>query len=347
VSILKSEVLMLLSEVVSDEATNGGRMDNNNSVISGSSNNVWDSVFKDERDIGSRKYRKTFFKIANDDNNEYFNPKIWLDIVTPADDWMIFFAGSQTDLQGVSGAGITGTDAYGCGVLTSNVLSGVSSVTVTVEDDSLATGADAIFRDGGTIRIFNKDTPDSGIGTQEIHVINGTPSVSGSEVTLTLTGTLANAYNTDDNVYGTRIASVYEPDNIVGSFDSFVDTTAGDGTYDDVASPVIVDSIGAIEQTVTITFTDSINFTAVSNVAGVTLSGGSKGVDYSPQNDEVSKPYFTLPAIGFADTWAQNDTIVFITHPASSAIWQVRVVPALANSVNGNRTIPTISGEGV
>lgn len=346
-SIVESEILMLPSTVITDDATNGGRMDNNASINSGVPNNVWPSVFKDERDDGSTKYRKTFFKVANDDDDTYFNTKLWLDIITVADDWMIFFAGSQTDTAGTDGAGITGTDAYGCGQLTSNVLSGVSSVTVTVEDTTLATGADAIFRDGDTIRITNKDSPSSGTGTEEIHVINGTPSVSGSEVTLTLTGTLANAYNTDDNTYGTRIMSVLEPGNIIGSQDNFVDTTAGDGVYDDSTYPPILDSIGTIEQVVTITFTDSANFTASSNVAGVTLSSGSKGSDYTPQNDDVSKPYFILEAAGFSGTWAAGDTIVFHTHPASTAIWQKRVVPALASSIAGNKTIVSISGEGV
>ncbi len=344
-SIIESEMIMLASAVIADDGTNGGRMDNNNTITSGVPSNVWPSVFKAERDNGSEKFRKTFFKIANDDDDTLYSPQIWIDIVTPADDWVVFFAGDQTDTE----AGITGNeDCYGCSSLTSNVLAGVSSITVTVEDDTLATGAaDEIFRDGGSIRITSKDTPDGASGYSEFHIINGVPSVSGSEVTIQLTGTLANAYNTDDNIYGTRVMSVYEPSDLAGTFDNFVDNTAGDGAFDDVLYPVQLDSIGTIEQIVTITFSDTTNFTVSSNVPGVSLSSGSTGADYVPSNPDVSKPYFTLPSAGFSGTWTQNDTIVFHTHPASTAIWQKRVIPPAASSVAGNRTVISLSGEGV
>lgn len=344
-TIVDSELLMLKSSVVDDTVSNGGRMDNNGGVTTGVLNNVWPSVFKAERLAGSTKYRKTFLKVANDDDDTLFNPQMWLDRRTPADDWVVFFAATQIDIQ----SSITGSeDCYGCGILETNVAAAAGSIVVTVEDSTLATGAaDEIFRDGDTIRITNKDTPDSGTGTEEEHIINGTPTVSGNDVTITLTGTLANAYNTDDNTYGTRIMSVYEPSDIEGSYDSFVDTTAGDGTYDDSTYPVLLDNIGTINQTVTITFTGATTFTAASNVAGVTLTGGSIGVDYQPSNGDVTKPYFTLETAGWAGTWASGDTVVFNTVPASSAIWQKRVVPAAATSLTGNRAVVVFSGEAV
>lgn len=344
-TIVASELITLKSAVVSDVAGNGGRMDNNAVIVSGVVNNVWESVFKAERLAGSTKYRKTFFKVANDDDDTFFNPQVWFDIITPGDDWMTFFAGTQTDIQ----SGITGSeDHFGCGSLKTNVSAGAGSIVVTVENAKLAPGgADEIFRDGDTIRITNMDTPSSGTGTEEIHVINGTPTVSGTDVTITLTGTLANAYNTDDNSYGTRIMSVYEPSDIIGSFSDFVDTTAGSGAYDDSTYPVLLDSIGTIEQTVTLTFTDANNFTAASNVSGVTLSGGSKGTDYSPSNPDLSKPYFTLESAGFSGTWASGDTIVFKTHPASIAIWQKREIPAGASSLTGDKVSVVLTGEGV
>lgn len=342
-TILSSELLMLKSNTVDDSAANGGRMDNNSSVVSGVLNNVWPSVFKAERSAGSTKYRKTFLKVANDDDDTLFNPQVWLDRRTPADDWVLFFAGTQTDTQN----DITGAeDCYGCGALQANVVSGGGSVVVTVEDATLATGAaDEIFRDGDSIRITNKDAPDSGTGTEEDHVINGVPTVSGNDVTITLTGTLANDYNTDDNTYGTRVMSLMEPSDIVGSFDSFVDTSAGDGAYDDAGYPVLIDNIGTIDQTVTITFTGATTFTAVSDVAGVTLSGGSTGTDYAPSNPDVTKPYFTLESGGWSGTWASGDTVVFHTVPASLPFWQKRVVPAGAASLTGNRAVLVVSGE--
>lgn len=343
-SIVDSELKMYKSKVVTDDITNGGLMDNTAQVISGVVNNVWPSVFKAERLAGGTKYRKTFLKVANDNDETLFNPQIWMDIVTQGDDWVIFFAGTQSNVQN----DIVGTeDKYGCATLQANVLAGGGSVVVTVEDSSLASGNDVIFRDGDTIRITNKDTPSSAIGTEEIHVINGAPGVSGNDITLTLTGTLANDYNTDDNTYGTRVMSVLEPTDIEAGFDSFVDTTAGDGAYDDSTYPPLLDNIGTIAQTVTITFTGATTFTAASNVAGVTLTGGSTGTDYAPSNPDVSKPYFTLESAGFSGTWASGDEIVFNTTPAAHPIWQKRVVPAGAASLTGNRAVVVFTGESV
>jgi len=344
-TIIDSELLMLKSEIVSDVAANGGRMDNNASVTSGVLNNVFPSVFRSERIAGSTKYRKTFLKVANDDDDTLFNPQIWLDRRTPGDDWVVLFAGTQVDTQADIGGG---EDCYGCAILKTNVAASAGSIIVTVEDSTLATGAaDEIFRDGDTIRISNKDTPDSGTGTEEIHVIDGAPSVSGNDVTISLTGTLSNAYNTDDNLYGTRVMSVLEPSDIEGSVTGVSETTAGDGTYNNSSYPILIDNIGSIEQTVTITFDSATTFTAASNVAGVSLTGGNTTTDYTPSNDDVSKPYFSLELDGWTGTWASGDTLVFTTHPASTGIWQKRVVPANADSISGNRAVVVFAGEAV
>lgn len=341
-TIISSELLMYKSAVVSDVSANGGILDNLAQVTSGVVNNVWPSVFKAERLAGSEKFRKTFFKVANDDDDTLFNPQVWLDIITQGEDWQTFFAGTQTDIQSDI---VVSADKYGCGALQANVSAGAGSIIVTVEDVSLTTGNDVIFRNGGVIRITNKDTPDSGTGTEEEHVINGVPSVSGNDITITLTGTLANAYNTGDNSYGTRVMSVYTPVDVVASFDSLVDTTAGDGAYDDSTYPPLLDNIGTINQEITITFTGATTFTAVSNVAGVSLSGGAIGGDWTPDNPDVSKPYVTLETTGFSGTWASGDTIVFNTVPATVPIWQKRVVPAGSGSLTGNRNIPVFTGE--
>lgn len=345
-SIISTELLMLLSQVITDTDANGGRMDNGASVTTGIPNNVWDSVFRAEREAGSTKYRKTFFKVANDDDNTLFNPLVWLDVLTPGDDYMCFYEGSQIDTQGASGAGITGTDAYGCGALNTNVAASATTIVVDVEAIALAPGgADVVFRDGDTIRITNKDTPSSGTGTEEMHVINGTPTVANdTEVTITLTSGLSNAYNTDDNTYGTRIMSVYEPSNIVGSSDNYVYT--GTGSFDNGSYPALIDNLGTIEQEITITFSSATVFTAVSDVAGVTLTGDTLETDgvWEPNNSEMSKPYFGLEHNGFSAV-AAADELVFETHPASIAIWQKRVVPVNCGALTGNRTVVALNGE--
>ena len=89
-SIVDSELKMFKSAVVTDDTTNGGILDNNAQCVSGVLNNVWPSVFKAERTAGSTKYRKTFLKIDNDDDETLYNPQIWMDMVTQGDDWLTF-----------------------------------------------------------------------------------------------------------------------------------------------------------------------------------------------------------------------------------------------------------------
>ncbi len=338
-TILAAELQMKKSKVVSDVAANGGLMDNASNVVSGVSNNVWPSVFKAERLAGSTKYRKTFLKVANDNDETLYSAQVWLDIVTPGNDWVTFFEGTQTDIQD----DITGEEEqYGCAILKTAPGAGDGSIVVTVEDSSLASGDDAIFRSGGTIRITSKSSP-SGSGVEELHTINGAPSVSGNDVTLTLTGTLANPYP----LIGTRVMSVYQPGDIEVNYDNLVVITAGDGTYDDTTYPLIMDAIGTINQEITITFTGASSFTVTSNVSGVTLPGGSISADYAPSNPDVSKPYFTIDKDGWTGTWANGDTLIFETMPAAIAIWQKRVIPSACESLVGNRTTVVFSGESI
>ncbi len=220
---------------------------------------------------------------------------------------------------------------------------------VDVEDISLAPGgSDPIFRNGDTIRITNKDVPSSAGGTVEFNIINGAPTVANdTEVTITLTTGLLNNYNTDDNTYGTRVMSVYEPANVEGSYTDLVVDNASDGDFDDTGYPILLDNIGTIEQEVTLSFTSSTVFTAASDVAGVTMTGGTvtPGLDWSPDNPDVSKDYFILDYDGFLGTWADTDSLVFNTHPASFAVWQKRVIPAGSTSLAGNKAVFALNGE--
>lgn len=343
-AVLDSELLMLASLVVSNETTNGGRMDNNSSISTGVANNVWDDVFEADRTAGVIHWRKTFFKVANDDDDDLSNPRVWIDVLTPGDDYVCFYEGSQTDTQGTAGAGITGTDAYGCSSLNTNVVATDTTIVVDVEHVDLATGANVIFRIGDTIRITNKDTPTSGTGTQEFHTLTGVSNVD-TVITLTIGAPgLANAYNTSDNTYGTRVMTVYEPANVTGSVDNYSYT--GSGSFNSGSYPVNVDNIGTVEQEITITFSSATVFTAVSDVAGISLTGDTLVTDdtWEPNNPDVSKPFLSMEHNGFSGV-ATSDELVFETHPASFAIWQKRRIPAGSTSLTGNRTVFAFSGQ--
>lgn len=347
-SIIVSEMKIYKSLVVSDTSTNGGLMSAVESV-SGVVNNIWPHVFKSERTVGSTTYRKFFLKIANDTDNTLFNPLIWLDRPTEGDDYVVLFAGTQSDTQGTWPTGDT-ADKYGVGVLNTAITGGVTStIIVDVPEGMEMGGADPIFRDAGTIRISDMLNPDSVTGNEETAVISGTPtngSPTGTTpfrtypVTIVLTAAVANSYTTTD----TRVMSVYEPSDVKCTTDNWVETSTS-GTFDEGTYPVVNDNIGTIDQEVTLTFTDATNFTATSNRSGITLGSGTTGGDFAPNNPDFTKPYFTLPSAGWAGTWASGETIVFQTHPAAVAMWEKRVIPALTPSITNNRVVHTSTGE--
>jgi len=332
-TILSSELKFYKSKTVTDDSTNGGRM-SVNEAVSGVVQNVFPHVMKAERDAGSTKYRKVFAKVANDADETLLAGKLWFDKITPADDWAVFFDATQRNTQG----DITGAeDIFGCGALNTDVTAGGSTLIVDVEDSTLV----GMFRDTETIRITDMDNPDSITGNEEFLTISGAPSVSGTQVTVTVAETLANDYTTANN---TRVMPVYEVGDIFCELDNWVETSAS-GTYDEGAFPPVTDNIGTIEQSVTLTFTDSTNFTATSDVSGVSLGSGTTGGDFTPSNPDYTKPYFTVESGGWGGTWAAGDTITFDTHPAAVPLWEKRVVPAGAASLSNNKIILVFSGE--
>ena len=119
------------------------------------------------------------------------------------------------------------------------------------------------------------------------------------------------------------------------------------GTYDETTNPPIVDHIGSVEQTWTITFSDATNFSCSGDTLGSVGSGSIGGGDFAPNNTDFSKPYFTLTdgTPPWGGTWAASETITFKTHPAAAAIWEKRTVPAGADSLSGNKVVVAISGE--
>lgn len=336
-AIIDSELQFFKSAVVTDTTSNGSVM-SANLIPTNVQQNVFPHVFKAERDAGGTKYRKIFGKVSNDDDDTLFSGYIWLDNPTPGDDWLCLWEGSQTDTQN----DITGSETkYGCGILDTDVSAGGSTVIVTVENAALATGNDAIFRDGDLIGITNKPTPDSGTGTMELHTVTGAPSVNVLDVTLTIVGTLANAYT---NAEGTRVFSVLEPGDVELVVGTPVATTVGDGTFDHVSYPVVGDNIGSENDTITLTFTDATNFNASGARLG-SLGSGTTGGDFAPNNTDFTKPYFTVPYLGWTGTWASGDDLEFTLVPAAVPIWEKRVVPAAAASLSGNNAYLVFSGE--
>lgn len=336
--VLSSELQILKSATVTDTSANGGRLSTVLSA-SGVTNNLWPNVMLAERTAGSTKYRKVFAKNANDDDLTLSGSRLWLDKITPGDDWVVFFAGTQIDTQ----ADIVGTEAkYGCGALQANVAAAGTTLIVDVEDNTLKSGNNAIFRAGGLIRITDKLLPTSVTGAEEFLTIDTvTPDATLPRVTITTTSGLLNPYTV---AAGSRVMSVYEAGDVVATVGAAVATSVGTGDYDDTLNPIAGDNIATVQQAWTLTFTDATNYTLTGDTLG-SVASGTTASDFAPSNPDYTKPYFTLAAAGWSGVWAAGDTLTFTTVPAAVPVWESRIVPAGAASLSGDSTTLVFTGE--
>lgn len=329
-SISTSELKFYKAATVTDTTANGGRI-SANAYTSGVVQNVFPNILSAERTAGSTKYRKIFCKVANDADETFYAPQFYLFAPTAGDDWVVFFAGTQTNTQ----ADITGSERiYGAGSLASLVAAGSSTLIINVESTTIT----GIIQAGDTLFITDKPTPTATTGNEETVVVNAISSVSGTQITLTTTTALTNGY-----AAGSTVSSVYSTGEDIECYvNNWVET--GAFTYNESTYPVLCDNIGTIEQTWTITFTSSTVFTVSGNTVG-SLASGNTTTNYAPSNPDFTKPYFTLVSTGWGGTPAAGNTLVFQTHPAAIPLWEKRVVPAGASSIAGNNVYLVWSGE--
>jgi len=332
-AILAGEIKVYNPAANNDTSTNGGRL-TGTAKTSGASGNIFPDVSQAERTAGSVKHRKAFIKVDNSANETLFNTIVFMHKPTPADDYAVMFAATQTDQQG----DILGSEQiYGVGNLNATVLSAVTQIAVQVEDAALV----GMFQPGMNVRITDKPSA-LGAGNEEYLVINTIDSVVSDVVTMTFTTALANGYSSAN----TFVASGISVGDLVGSYTSFVVTSGLSGTYDDTGNPVIVDSIAGVEQNWTLTFTSATAFNCTGDTLG-SLGSGTVSGDFAPNNTDFSRPYFTLASAGFGGTYQAGDTITFTTSPAAAGLWFKRTVPAGAAALSSNGFSLLINGENV
>jgi hypothetical protein len=312
-AIVSSELVYYASAVVNDTASNGGRI-SANEVVSGSSNVFWPNVPEGDLLAGVTQWRKGFVRVDNAANETASVLRVGLWRPTPGDDMLYLALGTQTNIQSAFGT----PDLYGVGQLNASVLTGVNEIAVLVED-----GAVPIFRNGGLIRISNETSFGTG-GTAEIRTINGTPSVVGNVVTITITGTLANDYSNTN----TFVSSLIHQTAVKGDTTGKVVTSVA-GTFTE--ANMTVGNLGSIYQTLTFTFTSATAFTVASD-AGITLAGGTTDSTYAPTNVSKGASYFSIPPSCWGGTWANGNTLVIVTVPPAVPILEKRVVPASATA---------------
>lgn len=322
-SIQREELVYRKAAVNSDGAANGGRM-TATEVVTGISNNVLPHITKQERTNGITRYRKIFLHVANTENLTYIAPSVFVDKFSVGDDMVAIFEGSQTDTQ----ASITGSERlYGSGSLDTSVSIGGSTIKVATEDAALD-----IFKNGDKIRITDMASVEAGTGNEQELTISSVPTYSGSVATFSVAETLD--YNFAAST--SRVMSLIKPTDMSTAVESFVDTTAGSGVFNDVANPVVVPNQSGVQQNWTLTVdAGGTTMTVVGDIVG-NLGNFSIGSDISPANPDWIAPYFTLPAAGFSGTWAAGDTITFTTVPNALPLWIKQIVPAGANDLSNN-----------
>ena len=333
-SIQQAELKWYKSATISDTISNGGRM-SSIEATTGVKNNIFPDVSQAERTVGITRYRKMFCKVANDDDLSLLNARLFVEKGTPGEDRVVMHVGTQTGTQG----DLTGSERlYGVGTLNADISVGAAACVVNTES------TDVTFADGDLIRISNQDGVDDATGKEEWLRLASPGGVSwnGSQVTLTFDAGVvtANAFTAAT----TRVDSVYEVGTIGGTVTGWTETS-GSGTYDEATYPVLIDSIGSVEETWTVTFTSATNYGVVGAITGSVGTGSIGGGDFAPDNSDFSKPYFTLQDAGFGGTWANGNTIVFTTHPAAAPFWLKQVVPAAAASLSANSVRFAVSGE--
>lgn len=334
-TVLSSEIKLFKPAEVSDLASNGGRLSAVQAVTN-TANNVFPDVSEAERAAGEVNYRKLFAKVENPSEEALQNTLLYLEQITPGDDMITIFVGTQTDIQSdITADGETDSEThYGVGQLDSTVLAGVTSIDVLVEDAA----AETIYRAGDTIRI--SDIPQlGGAGNEETRTIDSVSFV-GNVATINFTGGLANGYSSAD----TYVSSGLPIGDIVAQFNSFVVTSAGDGAYDD--TNLTLDSVGTVEDDWTLTFTDATNFDVVGANEGA-VGSGTTGGNFAPNNPDHGAPYFTLGSAGWSGTFQAGDTITFSTVPAARSFWMKRNVPAGSTAIASNLQRTLIRGETV
>ncbi len=334
---LLTDLLFYRSATVSDDSSNGGKP---SAVPSppGQVGELWPHVPRAERLIGSRKWRKEFFKNANDADETFILPMVWLDKPTPGEDWAFFQAGTMTDTQGDL---VAAAQKYGCAYLKNDVASGASSFVVTVEDAELASGNNFIFPNGPG-RITDKATPTAVAGNEEFATVTST-SVAGNDITINLSAPLVNGYTV---AAGARFMSIYQPGTVQPSFGTITKDSVA-GTFDDSTFPPILDNIGTIEESFTFTFDDdSGNFTC-RKADTTSVGSGNIASNFAPVNGDFSKPLFTLEPDFWTGTWVDGDELYMPTHPAMFAIWECRRVPPDCGPLPSDVILIVVDGEGI
>lgn len=299
-SILSSELILRRSSSISELAANGGIM-GTSVVASNSLNAVFGDIDNAVRLAGYDRYRKLFLHNATVSGLPLNTVRIFLRQVTPTASVIKLLAGTQADTHG----DLTGSErVYGVGMLAANVALGATEIIVDVEPGG---GALGVFQAGDTLWIGDS-------GGEEFRTIS-LVSWATDQATITLTAGTGRAYTIAD---GGAAAACITATCVAPSVEAL--TITGTVAFDSTNHPIELDSIATAEESITLTFLDATNFSAVSNNYGA-LGSGSTATDFHVAHASYGRDRIIVRASGWTAPATAGDTVVITTHPASIPFW--------------------------
>ena len=242
--------------------SNGGRP-SDNAVTSNVEGNIWPSVTSAQRETGQTRCEKVFFKNRNAADDKGLDAWIALSLPNPSDEFEWIVPADQDALQ----SSLTGAERkYSAGRLSADVTAGVSTISITLDNAALA---DA-WQDGDAIIIYsNQNSPAATTGTKETNVIAGTPTLTGSVLTITLATPLINAHTVANGAC--CCGKIRSEVDFAPRFDGVLQS--GTGSYDITTYPIELGNLGTIRQKWTLTYLGS----RLAELSGDTLGSlGSK-----------------------------------------------------------------------
>jgi len=314
-----TDIVLMKSVTVNDNAANGGRM-SNNQVTSNVLNNMFPNVTQSERTNGTTRYRKFFFRNKNSSLETATNSRIWVSQRSTGEDYFRIKAGTNTDVQ----SDATGYSSWlGTGYLKSVLAADATTI------EAIFDANNGVYN-GSLLRVTDSS------GGEEFLTVKSSGGVSwiGNTATIIVTTSARATYPASQNCL---VSAVIDLGNLVASSDSW-DETSVSGTYDESTYPVVVNNVGTVEDSWTITFTSASAFLCSGSSIG-SVGVGSISADFNPVNPNVGTGdyYFQVRLAGWGGTWAIGDTVTFDTHHGAAGAWVKEVVPAGIASKTNNQ----------
>ena len=325
-----NELIFRRAALASDTAPaqNRGRM-TASAITSAIKNNLFPDVTQAQRLAGVEHWRKLFVHVASAAESALLDARVFLEDVTPGDDYVLLYAGSHGDTQdAVAGR------PYGVGRLVAAVAADATVLTVDFEHLEFATHRPV--RIGDVVRVANIQAT-GGSGHEVLATVNAV-AWAGARAQVTLAAELGQAF--DPAAVPVTVASVLAHASVQAGVAVPVVTSAA-GT---VAGAPAGSNRGSILQAWTLTFTSGTAFRLDGDTLGANVATGSIAADFAPANP-AGGTYFSLPASAWAGAWAAGDKLTFSSTPAAIPQWLRRIVPAGAGSLAGDGVVIGVQGE--